>query len=97
MKITINVAALGRGQLWNHCTERYDIMGLICKEAGIKDDAMDNRMCVILKKDPKEDINTQTLPDDLSRFFTATKDWNPISKVHKGSFKFGLNELGLSR
>ncbi|MHA2280044.1 MAG: hypothetical protein ACXAC5_04100 [Promethearchaeota archaeon] len=95
MKIKVNIGTLGRGQLWNHCNERYGIMGLVCKEAGLEDDDMDHRMCVILKKDPKEEVNTRTLPDELSPFFVKTKDWNPISPHYKGSLKFSLNELGL--
>ena len=44
MKVNIDTVTLGRGQLWNHCNERYDIMGLVCKEAGLEDDDMDHRM-----------------------------------------------------
>ena len=95
MKITINTVALGRGQLWNHCNKRYNIMGLIGKEAELEDDDMDHRMCVILKKDPKEDDNTRDLPDELSPFFVTAKNWSPISKHYKGSLKFSLNELGM--
>jgi len=95
MKITVDVTTLGRKQLWNHCTERHDILGLVCKEAGIKDSEMDHRMCVILKKDDDDDVNTRSLPSELSPFFTETKSWSPISKTYKGSVRFGLNELGL--
>lgn len=95
MNIIINTVALGRGQLWNHCNERYSIMGLVGKEAGLEDDDMDHRVCAILKKDPKEDDNTRALPDELSPFFVTAKVWNPISEHYKKSLKFSLNELGL--
>lgn len=95
MKVNIDVATLGRGQLWNHCNERYGIMGLVCREIGLEDDDMDYRTCVILKKDPKEDINTRKLPDELSTFFVEAKNWEPISQHYKDSLKFILNELGL--
>jgi hypothetical protein len=70
-------------------------MGLACKEAGLDDDDMDHRVCVILKKDPKEDLNTRSLPGELSPFFITAKSWDPISQAYKGSLKFSLNQLGL--
>jgi hypothetical protein len=95
MKITIDIATLGIKQLWNHCNERYDIMGLVCKEAGLQDDDMDHRTCVILKKDLKEEMNSRDLPAKLSPFFVQEKNWNPVSQSYKGSLKFNLSELGM--
>jgi hypothetical protein len=100
MKVFIDRNSLGHGRVWNHCTNRHSLLGMICKEAGLTDEEIDFRMSLVLSK-TKEDEKaklpetSKVLPGTLSPFFTADSSWSPNSNKYKGSKKFKLTDLGV--
>ena len=95
MQIDINVKTLGKGQLYNHCNERYDVLGMICKAVGIEDEEMDYRKSITFMNKKENNLDTvKELPKELSPFFSRDNSWNPISTHFKKSHKYRVTELG---
>ena len=103
MQVTINPDFLGKGQLYDHCTELHCALGRICEAAGVEDDEMNHRKSIVFKRIEavknaegtvvKAEVPAKDLPEELIPFFVE-QDWNPIS--YEGARKFVPTDLGES-
>ena len=101
MEVNLSLVNRGKGQLWNHCSERHCILGMVCKAAGVEDFEMNHRLSIVFKHQETKDvagkviktIPAKALPEELTSFFEEEKGWAKRTGM-KGSRRYKVNDLG---